>query len=48
MTALKETKHALKIGLTKGSKKPPDYKTFQEQLGWIPLDTIKKTFKATA
>ena len=31
-TKLEATKHTLKIGLTKGLKKPPDYNTFCEQL----------------
>ena len=32
---------------TKGKKQPPDYDDFQERLGWLPLDTIQKTFDAT-
>ena len=32
---------------TKGKKQPPDYEQFRERLGWLPLDTIRKTFDAT-
>ena len=32
---------------TKGRKQPPDYNKFRERLGWLPLDTIRKTFDPT-
>ena len=32
---------------TNGKKQPPDYETFWECLGWLPIDTIKRTFDAT-
>ena len=32
---------------TKGKTQPPNYNKFRERLGWLPLDTIRKTFKAT-
>ena len=32
---------------TKDKKQPPNYKTFRERLGWLPVATIKKTFDAT-
>ena len=32
---------------TKGKNQPPDYDKFWERLGWLPLDTIRKTFDAT-
>ena len=32
---------------TKGKTQPPDYNKFRKRLGWLPLNTICKTFDAT-